>query len=219
MGKGKRMIIENGQVFNLMTIIEETEPRKKQRQFLCRCECGHIGKYVLVLLVNGETKSCGCLRKKTFLERNTSHGLSRTKLNAVYQAMKQRCENPNNTNYKHYGARGIKVCEEWLKSLITFYNWAIESGYKEGLSIDRIDVNGNYEPNNCQWVKMKIQTRNKRDNIFIEFNGEKLCVQDWANRLEITHTTLTKRLKKWGIEKSLTTPKSQKNDTSSYRDR
>jgi len=219
MGKGKRMVISEGQIFNMMTIIKEVEPRKKQRQFLCKCKCGHIGKYVLVLLVNEQTKSCGCLRKSTFVERNTFHGKSRTKLNAVWQAMKQRCFNENNANYIFYGGRGIKVCNEWKNSFIEFYNWAIENGYKEGLSIDRINVNGNYEPDNCQWVKMKIQTRNKRDNVFVEFNGENLCIQDWANRLGINHTTLTKRLKKWSVEKSLTTPKSEINDTSSYRNR
>jgi hypothetical protein len=215
----KALIIENGKRFNMLTVLNEEERHNKQRQFLCRCDCGDIRVHKLILLTSGQSKSCGCLRKKTFIDRNTSHGKSRSKLNAVYQAMKQRCENPNNINYKHYGGRGIKVCEQWLSSLIVFYNWAIENGYEEGLSIDRINVNGNYEPDNCQWVKMKIQTRNKRDNVFVEYNGEKLCVQDWANRLGINHCTLTKRLKKWGLEKALTTAKIEINDTKSNRNR
>lgn len=212
------MVIKEGQVFNMMTIIKEVEPRKKQRQFLCKCQCGNIGNYVLVLLVNEQTKSCGCLRKSRFLQRNTSHGKSRTKLNAVWQSMKQRCENPNNINYKYYGGRGIKVCEQWISSLIVFYNWSIENGYEEGLSIDRINVDGNYEPNNCRWVSMKIQSRNKTDNIFIEYKGENLCLQDWANKLKINISTLNKRLKKWDLEKALTTPKSEINDTKNIRD-
>lgn len=219
MGKGKRMVITEGQIFNMMTIIKEVEPRKKQRQFLCKCQCGHIGKYVLVLLVNEQTKSCGCLRKSTFVERNTFHGKSRTKLNAVWQAMKQRCYNSNNINYTYYGGRGISVCNAWRNSMINFYDWAINNGYNEGLSIDRIDVNGNYEPSNCRWVKMDIQCRNKTANVFIEYNGENLCLQDWSNKLGINISTLNKRLKKWDLEKALTTPKSEINDTRNIRNR
>ena len=85
------------------------------------------------------------------------------------------------------------------------------------MSIDRKDVNGNYEPSNCRWVKMDIQCRNKTDNVFIEHNGENLCLQDWANRLKITISTLNKRLKKWDLEKALTTQKIQKNDTTNIR--
>ncbi len=217
MGKGKRIVIVKGQVFNMMTIIEEVENKKKQRQFLCKCECGHIGKHVLVLLVNGQTKSCGCLRKKTFLERNTKHGISRKKLYTILLAIKQRCLNVNNKNYHRYGGRGIELCDEWKNSVELFYNWALENGYKEGLSIDRIDNNGNYCPENCRWVSMHVQSRNTRSNVFIEFNGERLCIQDWANKLEITSCTLKKRIKNWGLEKALTTPKFNRNDTSSSR--
>jgi len=212
-----RLEINNGQRFGMLTVIQETEPLKKCRRFLCKCDCGDVKPHKLIFLTSGQSKSCGCLRKKTFVARNTFHGKSRTKLNAVYQAMKQRCENPNNVNYKHYGGRGIKVCDEWLNSLMAFYNWAIENGYKEGLSIDRINVDGNYEPSNCQWVSMKKQSRNKRDNVYVEFNGKNQCLQDWAFELNINISSLTKRIRKWGIERALTTPKIEKNDTQSFR--
>ena len=215
----KALIIENGKRFNMLTVLNEEERHKKQRQFLCECDCGDIRIHKLILLTSGQSKSCGCLRKKTFIDRNTSHGKSRTKLNAVWQSMKQRCYNTNNMNYTYYGGRGISVCDEWRNSMIDFYNWAINNGYKEGLSIDREDVNGNYEPSNCRWVKMDVQCRNKTDNVFIEYNGENLCLQDWSNKLKITISTLNKRLKKWDLEKALTTPKSNKNDTSNNRHR
>jgi len=211
--------IENGQRFSMLTVLHEVEMLKKCRRFLCKCDCGNVKPHKLILLTTGQSKSCGCLRKKTFVERNTFHGKSRTKLNAVYQSMKQRCNNPNCVAYKFYGERGIKVCEDWDNSLMSFYNWAMENGYEEGLSIDRIDVYGNYEPKNCRWVKMEVQSRNKRDNVFIEFNEQRMCVQDWAKSLSINHATLTKRIRKWGIEKALTTPKSEKNDTTSFRNR
>ena len=213
----KALIIENGKRFNMLTVLKEEERHNKQRQFLCKCDCGNIGIHKLILLTSEQSKSCGCLRKKIFVDRNTSHGKSRTKLNAVWQSMKQRCNNPNHISYKHYGGRGIYICSDWMSSMINFYNWAFENGYEEGLSIDRKDVNGNYEPSNCRWVKMDIQCRNKTDNVFIEHNGENLCLQDWANRLKITISTLNKRLKKWDLEKALTTPKIQKNDTTNIR--
>ena len=217
MKMAKALKIENGQVFNMLTVLKEVERNKKQRQFLCKCECGHIGNHRLISLTKGEAKSCGCLRRKTFLERNTSHGKSRTKLNSVWQAMKQRCENHNNINFKYYGGKGVKVCLEWSQSLKVFYDWAINNGYSENMTIDRIDVNGNYEPSNCRWVSMKIQSRNKTDNRFIEFKGEKLCLQDWATKIGIHISALDKRIKKWTLEKALTTPKIIKNDTSHNR--
>jgi len=214
-----RLNIIIGQKFNMMTIIEEKEAHKKQRQFLCKCDCGHIGIHKLILLTSGQTKSCGCLRKRRFLEINTSHSKSRTKLNFVWQSMKQRCANPNCHAYKYYGGRGISVCEQWSNSLVPFYEWSINNGYKEGLSLDRIDVDGDYCPENCRWVDMKTQSRNKTDNRFIEFKGERMCIQDWANKLGIHLSTLDKRLRKWTLEKALTTPKITENDTKSIRNR
>lgn len=213
----KPLIIENGQRFNNLTVLKEVEKSKNRRQFLCKCDCGKIGTYKLILLTTEQTKSCGCLRKNTFVERNTFHGKSRTKLNSVWQAMKQRCYNSNNLNFPYYGGRGISVCDEWKNSMIDFYNWAINNGYKEGLSIERKNVDGNYEPSNCVWVEMKVQSRNKTANVFIEFNGENLCMQDWADKIGINVSTLNKRLKNWSLEKALTTPKSEKNDTSCFR--
>lgn len=140
------LVINKGQRFNMLTVLEEFETLKKCRRFLCKCDCGNVKAHKLIFLTSGQSKSCGCLRKKTFVDRNTFHGKSRTKLNAVYQAMKQRCNNPNHINYKFYGKRGITICKDWNNSLMSFYNWALENGYTEGLTLDREDVNGNYEP-------------------------------------------------------------------------
>jgi hypothetical protein len=133
--------------------------------------------------------------------------------------MKKRCYNDKSRAFKWYGAKGIIICDEWKNRFLNFKSWAIENGYAENLTIDRIDVNGNYEPDNCRWVKMDVQCRNKTDNVFIEYNGENLCLQDWANKLKISISTLNKRLKKWSLEKALTTPKSDKNDTRNNRNR
>ena len=201
----------------MMTLLKEVGIIKNRRSFECRCDCGHIGIHSLYGLTSGQTKSCGCLRKKTFLERNTTHGKSRTKLNFVRQSMLQRCYNKKCKAYRWYGAKGIIVCDEWKNDLMSFYNWAMENGYKEGLTLDRIKSTGNYEPSNCRWVAMDIQQRNKSNNVFIEFNGETMCVTDWANRIGIDHETLNKRLKNWTLEKALTTPKQEQHDTSHSR--
>ena len=105
-----------------------------------------------------------------------------------------RCENKKNINYKNYGGRGIKVCEEWHNGK-NFMNWAIKNGYKDNLTIDRIDVNGNYEPLNCRWSNKKEQARNKRTNTIIEINGERKCMIEWSEIMNIDYRTLLKRIK------------------------
>lgn len=190
----------------MLTILHEVEGSDKNRAFKCRCECGNTTTVKLYLLRRGETKSCGCKKRNHLIDMNTSHGMSRSKLSAVWQAMKQRCLNSENQNFPYYGGRGIGICDDWIQPE-AFFKWAQENGYREGLSLERINVDGNYEPSNCKWVTMKVQNRNKRDNNVIEFRGERLCMQDWANRLGIERCTLDKRLKNWSLEKALTTPK------------
>lgn len=119
--------------------------------------------------------------------------------------MKIRCLNPKNPAYKSYGGRGIKICKEWLKDFKVFYSWAMENGYNDTLSIDRIDVNGNYEPNNCRWVDMKTQCNNRRSNELIEFKGVKHSIAEWAEIYKIKKSVLWARLKKlnWPFEKAI----------------
>jgi len=215
----KALIVNSGDIYHFVTVLKEVERNNKQRSFQCKCVCGKVFITRLVLLTNGQTKSCGCKRVERFIEMNTFHGMSRSKLNAVWQSMKQRCLNPNHKYFSHYGGRGIEICKEWLTNT-NFFSWALSNGYKEGLTIDRINVNGNYEPLNCQWVTMKSQCRNKRDNVFIEFNNKTLCIADWAKKIGISYSAMRKRLQKWSVEKALTTPKSMINDTTSniYRE-
>jgi hypothetical protein len=122
--------------------------------------------------------------------------------------MKDRCRYKTNDNYERYGGRGIRVCEEWLADYINFYNWAINNGYKEGLTLDRIDSNKNYEPDNCRWATYKEQANNTRRNNFITYNGETHTLTEWAEKLGIKRSTLNTRIHRqhWDIEKALTTP-------------
>ena len=128
-----------------------------------------------------------------------------TKLYFVYHKIKDRCYNPNEKGYKNYGGRGIAMCQEWQDDFMNFYNWAIENGYKEGLSIDRINNNGNYEPSNCRWATREIQNKNKRSNRYITFNGETKTLTDWSLSLGFSDDTVRRRLKDgWSIERALT---------------
>jgi hypothetical protein len=133
------------------------------------------------------------------------HGMAHTKIYRVYCRMKQRCYDQNVKEYKHYGGRGIKVCAEWLDDFMEFYKWATENGYKEGLTIDRKDVNGNYEPNNCMWVDRKAQNNNTRANRYITYNGETHTMAQWAEIKGLKLQTLANRLNiyGWDIERAL----------------
>ena len=164
--------INAGDKFNRLTTLEKTNKRlNRSIVYKCRCDCGNITYVKSTNLVKGLIKSCGCLQKEMASNSNKKHGFSHTKIFYIYQDMKKRCTVINHHAYKYYGERGIKVCPEWLdekNGFINFYNWAINNGYDENKSrkeqsLDRIDNNGNYEPNNCRWATMKEQVKNKRN--------------------------------------------------------
>jgi hypothetical protein len=191
----------SGEKFGKLTAIKPIEKRGNQYYWLCECECGNTKIARCSHLLAGDVKSCGCLQ----IQKATTHGLSKTRLYKIYSQMKIRCLNPKNPAYKSYGGRGIKICKEWLKDFKVFYSWAMENGYNDTLSIDRIDVNGNYEPNNCRWVDMKTQCNNRRSNELIEFKGVKHSIAEWAEIYKIKKSVLWARLKKlnWPFEKAI----------------
>ena len=136
------------------------------------------------------------------------HGMAHTKIYRVYCRIKQRCYDKNVKEYKHYGGRGIKMCDEWRSDFMTFYKWAMANGYKEGLTIERKDVNGNYEPSNCCWITQKDQKNNKRNNHTLTYNGETHTMAQWAELKGLKIQTLANRLNiyGWDIERALNEP-------------
>ena len=196
-----------GERYGRLTVIKRAPNKGRTTVWECRCDCGKVKNVRQPDLRAGRTKSCGCMRHDMLMQKNTIHGLSDTRICGIWRSMKDRCSNPNNKAYCNYGGRGIKVCDEWFNSLEKFYQWSMENGYAEDLSIDRIDNDGNYEPENCRWVDRKIQNRNKRSNHIIEYKGKEKPLCDWADEFGIGYSTILRRLDLgWTIEEALETP-------------
>lgn len=186
-----------------------TEEKHRSAVWLCKCDCG-VEIQVRADCLKNNTHSCGCLHKDIVSvkgKNNIIHGHYQHRLYNIHQGIKGRCLRPTEPAYKNYGARGITVCEEWKNSFAEFYNWAINHGYKDNLTIDRIDNNKGYCPENCRWTDRKTQGRNTRTNHLITYNGETRCAKEWAEILGIRYYNIWWRLRKgWPIEKVLTKP-------------
>lgn len=195
-----------GQKFGRLTALYRLHNTntKGRTYWLCVCDCGNLKEVRRDGLLSGRSNSCGCYHKDMIKTKNTKHGKTHTKLYRVLDSIKARCYNENNKQYKNYGGRGIKVCDEWLNDFQTFYDWAMFNGYKETLSIDRINNDGNYEPSNCRWVDMKIQSRNKRSNRNYTINGKTHCLMDWCDICNINYSMVNKRIHRgWSINRAL----------------
>lgn len=184
--------------------------QNRQSFWFCKCRCGSVVKLVRASLISGNTRSCGCLQKKAVSDNGFKHGHAggdkkRSKLYSVWSAMIQRCTNSKNKHYKNYGGRGISVCESWLN----FENFLADMGEAPaGLTLERNEVNGNYEKSNCRWATRKEQANNQRNNHLIEFNGRIKTMAQWSEEVGILGKTLYSRLVVygWSVKRALTTP-------------
>lgn len=167
--------------------------------WLCQCDCGNTTIAVAADIKSGHTKTCGCRSL-----RHPKHGYASTKIYKIWKSMNQRCHNPKNKSYPRYGARGIFVCDRWKE----FSSFLEDMGVPEkGLSLDRIDNDKGYSPDNCRWVNSKTQNRNRRDNNLIDFNGEVKTLAEWAEEKQMPYSTLSYRIHRgWDVEKALLTP-------------
>jgi hypothetical protein len=196
-----------GRVFGRLTVTERDYSRKGRVSWLCKCSCGASVSVRGYSLLDGKTKSCGCLSREITGNNFRTHGLSKHPLHAVRDTIKSRCSNPKNLDYLNYGGRDINVCEEWLENFMSFYNWAISSGYKKGMLIDRIDNNKGYSPENCRWVDDKQSAINRRTTVYITFRGETKMLGEWVEVFNMKKITLVSRLhQSWSLEEAFSTP-------------
>lgn len=195
-----------GKKYGKLAVVSKEENKRSETgrshvMYFCKCDCG---KNIVVKAENlrsGNTKSCGCLVIDTNKAIGTKHGKAHTRLYNVWQRMKQRCYDANCKEYDRYGGRGITVCNEWLNDFQLFYDWAMDNGYDENApkgecTIDRIDNDGNYCPENCRWVSNKEQQRNKKNNFLVLYKGEELPLSVVAEKEKINRSTLYSRLQK-----------------------
>lgn len=188
-----------GKKFNRLTVIERCGKTDENRYlFKCICECGNEKIAEGREIKGGKIKSCGCGVIKGVKKANTTHGLTGSRLHNVWSSMKGRCLNENDPSYTRYGGRGIMICDEWLSDFMNFYNWSMENGYSDDLSIDRIDNDGNYEPSNCRWATGVEQQNNRSITLFYEHNNETLPLTEWCERLNLSYYTIHKRISAYG---------------------
>lgn len=183
--------------------------------WLCQCDCGKQTSVYISKLTTGETKSCGCLRNELTSKRQKKHGLTKTTLHNAWLNMKNRCENPKFNEFHRYGGRGITYCEEW-KSFNKFMEWALKNGFSDKksengrniLSLDRIDLDGNYEPSNCKWSTVLEQAKNKCNTVLYKYNGVDYTLTELMEFAKVSDRyTISRRVKNgWTVEKAVNTP-------------
>lgn len=206
-----------GARYGRLTVIERKENNKhKIAMYLCKCDCGNEKVIKGTALRNGTTKSCGCYQRdvasataKVYIASENfkpptryRHGYANTRLFEIWCRMRERCTNPAKDHYDRYGGRGIKVCNEWMKDFVPFKEWALANGYQDNLSIDRIDNDGDYSPDNCRWATQSEQCRNRSNTVKLTHNGETKPLADWSELYGVKYKLAHERYKKgWPFER------------------
>jgi hypothetical protein len=208
----KTILIPEGTKFGRLTVVSRASSTGKRTEWNCICECGNQVVVTTDSLRGGKTQSCGCLQKERASEAKKTHGMTHSPEYNTWMSIKARCFNTKNQDFKYYGDRGITICDEWKDSFETFY--ADMGSRPEGCSIDRIDVDGNYEPSNCRWATDLEQAHNKRNNVIVTYENETKSVIKWSEELGIKHKVLRHRLDRgWSVEKAFNQPVRRSSNT------
>lgn len=204
MGKIRKAL--NGQRFGKLIVVKYIySDNHGETYWLCKCDCGNEIIVKRTNLRSGNTKSCGCLHSDVLAKRNETHGLSKTRQFSIWQSMIQRCYNPNTKFYERYGGRGITIYDEWKNDFKAFYDWSLQNGYQDNLTIDRIDNNKGYEPTNCRWSTQKEQCENRSTTRLFEVNGQVYSANELSKISGISARLIKQRVDRdgWTIEKAI----------------
>lgn len=199
-----------GRRFGRLVVEGVSRERRGKRDMIiahCRCNCGREKDVFWQALADGRIKSCGCLNRELTTERNrslTKHGGSHTRLYSIFQSMRVRCYRPQHMHYANYGGRGIGICDEWRGNFAAFREWAISHGYDDAKSIDRIDNDSGYSPDNCRWADAKTQCGNRRTCHMLTVDGQTHTITEWSRLTGIGKTTIRERLKRgWSAARAV----------------
>ena len=198
-----------GNRYGRLVVVKDSLRRKNSCvMWECLCDCGNTTYVITSHLKSGAIRSCGCLRKEENKVRLKTHGLSKSRLFRIWAGMISRCKNKTQSGYKNYGGRGISVCKEWNDSFSVFKDWAFAHGYNDNLTIERIDVNGNYCPENCKWITKAEQNNNTRQSHFVTIEGKTLTIKQWCDVYGISDKVVRCRIRRgWSEVNAITKPK------------
>lgn len=191
-----------GKRFGRLVVIGVDDRGTRKTYYNCQCDCGNVKSVRADSLLCGAIRSCGCMKKeqdRINLEANHSHKQSGTRLYKIWQGMKKRCYNPHDTRYDRYGGRGIIICDEWRENFQAFHDWAVQNGYDETLTIDRVDNDGNYCPENCRWSSNEEQARNRSSNIKITIGNATKTLTEWCEIFQVDYRMVLARYKRNGF--------------------
>lgn len=187
----------SGMVFGRLKVLYRVDNNNHDKsQYLCECNCGSKKVVIGAKLTIGETKSCGCYRKQVTSKLAKTHGLSNTRLYQIWLGIRRRCNDSKRQQYKNYGARGIKIQKEWETDFVRFYEWSMNNGYSDDLSIDRIDNDKSYSEENCRWATREMQANNTSKNHFITFEGRTHTLIEWSRIKGINYSTIRNRVRR-----------------------
>ena len=197
-----------GEEYGRLTVLSFDGVRKGHYYWKCVCECGNEVVVDGGMLRSGNTKSCGCYQRERTSSANKTHGDTGERLFGIWMGMKDRCYNANCPGYRYYGGKGVTVFDGWRYDYPAFKSWSYANGYADSLTIDRIDVNGSYCPDNCRWITLKEQQNNKTVNHLVIYHGKSRTVSEWSDIVGIDYKTLYQRLFKyhWDVESAFTKP-------------
>ena len=196
-----------GKKFGRLTVIDILGHNEKGKiMWLMRCDCGNVRSVCVNNIINGHSTSCGCYVRELFLNSITKHGKYHTRMYMVWRNIIERCT-PGTVQAKHYADRGIRLCDEW-KDFFAFEKWAMENGYSDKLSIERINVDGDYCPDNCIWIDRKFQTRNQTTTHWVEWKGKRMSLAEACEIEGMPYKQVFARVKYcgWTLEDALTKP-------------